>query len=122
MLFASIRAAYDDSFRIAGPLTPQCVTSKGPCARNFVPGIVVTTESTTVPIRLQKARSFMLKVKSEGTGASISCPRQARYCNPRPLGEPPVVMIVRWKMRCVSFSKSSFSLPSSVRCIPVSRC
>ena len=60
---------------MAGPLMPQWVMSRGPEARSFVPGIKTVASSTTVPIRAVRASSFMLNVKSEGTGVESFPPK-----------------------------------------------
>ena len=73
----------------------------GPSAFSLVPGMLVYTGSTTVPIRFLKALSAMLKVKSDGIGCSIACPKSERCLKFSIFGWPPVVMATRWKAICL---------------------
>lgn len=59
-------AAWLESLRMAGPLMPQWVISSGSCILYLVDGMETIACSTTVPMRLVRASSLMLKVKRLG--------------------------------------------------------
>ena len=67
-----------DSFKIAGALIPQWVISNGPSLHKWVPRILTVTSSATTPGMSFRRSSFILKVKREGTGLEMVCPRPFR--------------------------------------------
>src|SRR5690606_18719720 len=86
---ASSRAFHAEIFRIAGPDNPQCVISIGPDSSIFRLGIDTSAWGKLVPIKSFKVSFLMLKVKSDGTGSTILCPRF--FISFSDLGELPVV-------------------------------
>ena len=93
---------------------PQCVISSAPSLLNFVETMPIVTGSTTIPIKLVKALSAMVSVKSDGAGVIISWPVWAKGSRFLSRGAPPVVTITLSNC-CEGLSaKSIFSFPSCV--------
>ncbi|MNR46063.1 hypothetical protein D3C85_1649850 [compost metagenome] len=68
-----MRAPQAESFRIAGPLIPQCVINKGPVDSSLVSFTFTETFAAT-PGNSLILESLILKVNREGTGLTIACP------------------------------------------------
>ena len=83
------RAAQAESFKIAGPLNPQCVIRRGPTSWSLLPTILTTVFSTLMPISLVIELPGMLNVNKEGTGSSIECPDLMSHSNIDDFGNPP---------------------------------
>lgn len=78
---------------MAGPLTPQCVMSRGPSVLNLVPARRAVTLATTMPIRLLSGCASSEKLNSDGTGGTVFSCKGLRNAAPSALGLPPVVTI-----------------------------
>ena len=83
-------AAQALSFRMAGPLTPQWVTSRGPRCSNFPRAVrsAHTVSCTLTPARSLRPLSGTLKVKREGIGRTMVWPRS--FAKPQPALDDPV--------------------------------
>ena len=64
-------AAYDDSFRTAGPLIPLWVTSMAPLLLNFVPGRDMIVFWILTPVSSFNPLSLMQNVNHDGTGCTM---------------------------------------------------
>ena len=84
------RAAWADSFSIAGPLMPQCVINSGPEAFSFVPVMLAVACFTTVPVSPVMLSPGRHRLNSDGTGATVSTPVGASMAMPAAFGLPPL--------------------------------
>ena len=105
LLLGNFRAALAESFKIPGPLIPQCVTNNGPSDWSLVPCIFTMVFSTTIPINSFTVSFGILKVNKDGTGSSILCPKCSNHLSPERLGEPPVVTITLVNSSVLSSAK-----------------
>src|SRR5208283_1114531 len=81
-----------ESLRIAGPLSPECVTRTGPDSRRPVPRTETPAEGTQTPSRPFSRASSTWNVNRDGTGGATEWPRPAATESPADLAPPPVAI------------------------------